>query len=255
MTDVSEIRDPLPVPFRVNMVVERGETRIGKAYEELKDRIIAGHYHPGEKLRVEHLKRDFGVSGSTLREALTMLIADRLVVAEGQRGFKVMPVSVEDLLDLSRTRIHLETEAVRQAIAYGNEAWEGQIVSAFHILSRAHKDMREKKRDGEAFGEAFNQWEDRHRAFHYSLFSATPSEWTRYFLVILYHQSERYRRMFQNVIRKTPKRNTEDEHAQIVEAVLARDADRAAELIERHLRITINEWIQHFHSVNEGKAA
>ena len=67
---------------------------------------------PGEKLRIEHMKDDYGVGGATLREALSLLISDALVVSQGQRGFRVAPVSLEDLADITETRVMLEGEAL-----------------------------------------------------------------------------------------------------------------------------------------------
>lgn len=233
---------------------ETGEfdTLTEKVHAQIRNNIIAGHYLPGEKLRVEHLKRDYGVSSSTLREALTMLIADRLVIAEGQRGFRVKPVSAEDLIDLNRIRILLEKEAIRQSIAHGDEDWEGQVVSSFHTLSRATQAVMGKIGDKDLFDE----WERRHRTFHMSLFAAAPSEWTRYFLTLAYQQMERYRRMFQTVAAEHyEERDIEAEHAEILDAVLARDADRAAKLLEQHLTRTLEEWVVHFEKLGALKAA
>src|SRR3546814_18249404 len=63
----------------------------------------------------EQLKEIYGASYSTLREALSSLVAEQLVVAEGQRGFRVASISAADLLDLTDARVLLEREAVRRA--------------------------------------------------------------------------------------------------------------------------------------------
>lgn len=224
------------------------DTLIGKAHAELKNNIIAGVHHPGEKLRVEHLKRQYGVSSGTLREALTMLIADRLVIAEGQRGFRVKPVSVSDLIDLNRIRIVLEKEAIRQSIACGDAQWEGRVVSSFHLLNRATKALQEKPSDRELF----DDWERWHREFHIVLFSADPSEWTQYFLTIAYQQFERYRHMFhaltQGMVQEHRERDVQSEHSAIFDAVLERDADTASTLLEQHLMRTLDEWVEFFNT-------
>lgn len=221
-------------------------TLVEMAHAELKKNIIAGEHRPGEKLRVEHLKSKYGVSGATLREALTMLIADNLVIAEGQRGFRVKPVSAEDLVDLGRIRILLEKEAIRQAILHGDDEWEAGVVSSFHILGRASKAFAQNVDDDAVFDE----WERRHRAFHLSLISAAPSEWMRYFLELAYQQYERYRHMFLAVAEEFYKdRDADAEHAAIVEAILARNGDLAANLIEEHLTRSIDEWVGYFEKV------
>jgi DNA-binding GntR family transcriptional regulator len=224
----------------------KNSTLIGRAHAELKNNIIHGHHRPGEKLRVEHLKIDYGVSGGTLREALTMLIADRLVVSEGQRGFRVKPVSSEELIDLNRIRILIEKEAIRQSIAHGDEEWEAKVVSSFHMLSRSTKVLAENLDDPALLEE----WERRHRDFHLSLISAAPSEWMRYILTLTYQQYERYRHLFLAVALEFYKdRDAAAEHAELVDAVLARDADAAAASIERHVTQSIDEWVGYFEKV------
>lgn len=236
---------------------DKFDTLIWKAHSELKSNIIAGVHLPGEKLRVEHLKQRYGVSGGTLREALTMLIADRLVIAEGQRGFRVKPVSISDLIDLNRIRIVLEKEAIRQSISCGDARWEGKVVSAFHLLTRATRALEENPSDTEVF----DDWERWHREFHIALFSADPSEWTRYFLDIAYQQCERYRYMFhaltQDMVRGHRERDVQAEHTAILDAVLERDANTASKLLEQHLMRTLDEWVEFFDTagaLDPGKA-
>ena len=86
-------------------------TLIERAYEQLRNDIIEGQLAPGEKLRVEHLKTRYAVSAGTLREAITRLASDALVETEGQRGFRVAPIALEDLEDITRLRVQIETEA------------------------------------------------------------------------------------------------------------------------------------------------
>ena len=153
------------------------KTLVESAYRALRRDIIEGRLAPGEKLRVEHLKDDYGVGAGTLREALSLLISDALVVSQGQRGFRVAPVSIEDFEDITRTRVMLECEALRQSIAMGDDAWEADLLAAFHRLTKA-----EEKRIG---SEDREEWEERNRIFHEVLIAACPSRWIKHFLSIL----------------------------------------------------------------------
>ena len=221
-------------------------TLVEIAHEKLKRDIISGLHQPGTKLRVEHLKKQYGVSSGTLREALTMLIADKLVIAEGQRGFSVALLSAEDLEDLCRIRVLLEKEAISQSIKHGDDEWEASVVSAYHILSRATKAFNENLQDENLLAE----WERRHREFHLSLISAAPSEWIRYFLDTAYKQYERYRHMFLAVAEEFYKdRDAAAEHEALLNAVLDRDAELAAKLIEDHLTLSIKEWVGYFEKI------
>ena len=221
----------------------KGGTLIAKAYNELKADIIRGRLTPHEKLKVEHLKRDYGVSGGTLREALTMLMADRLVESEGQRGFRVKAISPDELIDLNRIRVLLEKEAIRQAVEHGDEEWEAAVVTSFHLLTKTTRAFAANPSDVSLL----EQWEERHRAFHLALVSASPSGWLQYFLHMAYQQYERYRHLFLEVAQLTYKdRNPQAEHTDIVDAVLARDGDLAARLTEEHISRSIDEWAEYF---------
>lgn len=208
------------------------KTLIESAYRALREDIVSARYAPGEKLRVEHLKDRYAVGAGTLREALARLASDTLVVAEGQRGFRVAPLSLSDFEDITRTRILLECEAIRQSIAYGDDAWEADVAAAFHLLSRAEEKLN--KRTPETLAE----WELRNRQFHRTLIAACPSTWIRHFLGLLLQQSERYRRF---VLARPPiPRDIHAEHAAIMRATIARDARKAAQLIESHIQLTLD---------------
>lgn len=224
----------------------REGTLITRAYNQLKSDIISGKLTPHEKLRVEHLKRDYNVSSGTLREALTMLMADRLVVAEGQRGFRVRDISPQDMLDLNRIRVLLEMEAIRQAVEHGDEEWEAKVVTTFHLLTKSTRAFAADPDDEQRLA----QWEERHREFHLALVAAAPSEWLRFFLSMAYQQYERYRHLFLEVAKTTYKdRDPHAEHTAIVEAVLDRDGDKAADLVRQHITLSIEEWSEYFTKV------
>jgi GntR family transcriptional regulator, carbon starvation induced regulator len=204
------------------------KTLVESAYRELRRDIIEGKLAPGEKLRVEHLKDNYGVGAGTLREALSLLISDALVVAQGQRGFRVAPVSLEDFADITKTRVMLECEALRQSMAMGDDAWEGDLMAAFHRLSKAE----EKLGDPDARAE----WEERNRIFHEVLIAACPSHWIKYFISILYHQAERYRRL--SLTLQPIPRDVHAEHEELFRASLARDAEKATTAMAEHILLT-----------------
>ena len=98
-----------------------------QTYAELRADIIEGRLMPGSKLRVEHLRQTYAVGAGTLREALTRLVSDALVSAEGQRGFRVSPIAIGDLEDIVQLRVHIETHALRQSIRHGGAAWRAPL--------------------------------------------------------------------------------------------------------------------------------
>lgn len=202
-------------------------TRVEMTFNALRDDIVNGELEPGSRLAVEHLRQRYGVGSSTIREALSLLIADALVTAEGQRGFSVKPMSSADLRDLSGLRVLLETKALQESIANGDDDWEAGIVAAFHRLSKA----QERVDAGDP--EAATEWEIRNKEFHEALTSHSESPWTRYMLDILHHHSERYRR--RALIDRSVPRDVHAEHAALMEATLARDADAASQVATKHI--------------------
>ena len=106
------------------------------AYEDLRADLLSCRIAPGSRLKVQELCDRLSVSLGAIREALSRLTSEGLVVAEPQRGFRAAPISAEDLLDLTKTRIQIETLCIRRAIEVGDVAWESQLVAALHRLSR-----------------------------------------------------------------------------------------------------------------------
>ena len=204
------------------------KTLVESAYRALRRDIIEGRLAPGEKLRVEHLKDDYGVGAGTLREALSLLISDALVVSQGQRGFRVTPVSLEDFEDITATRVMLECDALRQSITMGDDAWEASLLAAFHLLTKA-----EEKRIG---SEDREEWEERNRLFHEALISACPSRWLKHFLSILYQQAERYRRL--SLYLQPIPRDVHIEHEALLQAAITRDANKATAILSEHIQLT-----------------
>lgn len=216
----------------VDALGEPPKTLVEGAYRQLRRDIIEGRLPPGSRLRVEHLKDDYGVGAGTLREALALLVSDTLVITQGQRGFHVAAISLLDFEDLTNTRVLLETEALRQSIVNGDDEWEGKLLAAFHRLSKAEEKLAS---DSEA---AANEWEERNRVFHETLISACASNWIHHFLGILYRQSERYRRL--SLSHSTLPRDIHAEHTAIFDAALARKSDVACGLLADHIRATLS---------------
>ena len=206
---------------------QSARTLVEFAYGRIREKILNGQLEPGSKLKVEVLRAEYDVGASTMREALSLLIADALVTAEGQRGFRVAPISIEDLYDVTRMRKLLECQALRESIANGSDEWEAGVVAAYHRLSRVEERLYD---DPQGVAE---EWETRNRAFHDALLAGCGSKWLHHFHRILYDQAVRYRRM--SLTAPQISRDVRKEHKQILDAVLARDPDRACALTGEHI--------------------
>ena len=107
----------------------QSRTLANETFEKLRADILSTSLPPGMKLRFDDLREAYKVGLSPLREALSRLAENRLVVATGQRGFRVPSVSVRDILDIAMVRKEVEGLALRLSITNGDDAWE-------HVWSR-----------------------------------------------------------------------------------------------------------------------
>ena len=197
-------------------------------FRQIRADIVACRLAPNERLRVETLRERYGVGGSPIREALMRLEAEGLVTLEQNKGFRVSSVSREHLLDLTTTRVEIETIALRWSIEKGGVDWEANLLAAFHRLSRLKKTMR-------GSGNEINLvWFKEHRNFHSALVAACGSPLLMGIREGLFEQAERYVAL--SITSGFPPRNDVGEHEQIMRAALARNAARATQLHDRSHR-------------------
>ena len=209
-------------------------TLANQAQDLLRRDILSGTLAPGERLRTKDLQARYGLGLSPLRESLQRLSAEGMVVNDAQRGFAVAPVSVAELRDLTVARTALESTMLPMAMQLGGADWEGDIVAAFHRLSRTPL-----PNDPAALADA-SLWELRHRSFHHALVAGCGSPWLLRLHGQLVDQSERYRkiRILHHLESQAQVRDVNAEHQAVMEAVLRRDAAQAVALMTQHLVAT-----------------
>lgn len=209
----------------------RGHRTLASAiFSQLRDDIVTCRIKPGDKLIVSAISARFNVSLAAVREALSRLVAAGLVVAEDQRGFRASALSIDDLMDLTNTRIEIECLALRRSIAAGDGEWRNRVTVAWDSLQAV---PRMSAHDP---GQHNPAWAALHARFHAALVSACGLKWLLQFRHTLYEQSERYRQMA--VALKPDARDVNAEHRAIVEATLAGDAEAATAEMARHIERT-----------------
>lgn len=208
-----------------------GLTLASTVYEQIRFDIIEGRYESGEKLQFDLLRDRYGVGLSPIREALSRLHADGWVVREEQRGFRVAQISKSELLELVKTRVLVEGIAVREAIAAADAAAEEALVLAFHRLGKETRFLPGDvpRRNPE--------WEKRHRQFHMALVAGCGLKWIIQYCEQLFDIAERYRLLGAT---SYPERKEKDEHREILDAFLAKDAPRVEMLLARHYQVTVD---------------
>ncbi|GKY89933.1 GntR family transcriptional regulator [Sinisalibacter aestuarii] len=204
-------------------------TQSEAAYHRIREAIITGQLAPNEKLLLDGLRERFRFGTSPLREALSRLAADRLVIARGQRGFRVAPISEEEYRDIVNMRLLLEPEALQRSIANATLAWEGNVAAAFHRLSRVESALDRAPDDSGGI------WEHENQRFHFALVENCGSPWLLNFITALADQAERYRRPAVEM-RAVPMERLIQEHKALFDAAMSRNATLAAELLKVHIR-------------------
>ncbi len=178
---------------------------------------------------IDDLCERLDVSNGAIREALSRLTAESLVTSEPQLGFRAAKISAEQLRDLTRARFEIERICLRLSIEAGDLEWEAALVSAAHRLMSLD--------EMEADGTVSEAWSEAHAAFHRALTAACPITTLLRYSQQLWELSERYRRVA--VPLSEGGRDLRQEQRELLEAGLARDADRVIALGAEHLETTM----------------
>ncbi len=220
------------------------------AYRTLRREILHAKLAPGLQLKLGALGAAYGMGWTPLREALSRLEAEHLVVASRNRGYAVAPMLRGDLEDLQRARLAIEWPALVESMQRGGDEWEAAVVTAHYRLSRC------KLPADDCSDAAVSEWEDRHIAFHAALIGACTSRWLLRFHRQLSDQMLRYYRVLsigpaQDAAGGDPQALTTaraamaiDHHTQLMQAALDRDVDRTQALLIEHIESTVKVFEQ-----------
>jgi len=204
-------------------------TRSAFVHAQLREDVLRGVLPPGQRLRLVELAERFSVSQSVVREALTRLAEQGLAVAVPQQGFRVTPLSLKDLDELTEARAQLETLVLRQAVERGDITWESSIVAAHHQLSNTPKTR--------PAGDLNGAWFAAHEQFHQSMLRGCGNN-RLYGAAMSLRDAASLYRWWSRPVGRDYDRDVDQEHQQLLDAVLARDQQAAADLLARHIQRT-----------------
>ena len=197
------------------------------------------NFEPGDRLPSEReLAERFGVGRGAIREALATLEAIRFVKRRPNSGVylasSVANTSLEALVLYADAGIELETQTVAQCI----EVRRLVEVQAVRVACerRTDNDLRELDAILAEFQDAIAAGEragDLDQAFHMRVLRATGNKVLVQILTPFYAMSHRRRLAFFDDADRA--RRSHEQHVEIVDAIRARDADLAADLMSRHI--------------------
>jgi DNA-binding GntR family transcriptional regulator len=190
-----------------------------RAYQEIRRMIVRLELAPGAVIRDDELQATLGVGRTPIREALQRLERDQFVTVVPRRGMFVSALDVADLSLLYETRAILEPYAMRLACARGTaEHWDAMRAELKRVRVRSTPD----------------ELLEIDRRCREIVWAAADNRFLTDTLDMLYAQSDRVWHLYLGDVADL--HLMIDEHREILAALEAGDADRAAELIEAHMR-------------------
>ena len=209
------------------MPARHGRSLTEDVYAAIRSDILHGRLAPDERLQLRPTAERLGVSLGVVREAATRLAGERLLTATPQTGFRVPALSIRQLEELTWVRCHVESLAIREAIAHGGPDWEASLVGALHRLTITPSSVD---------GGVSDVWMGIHRDFHAALAEGCPNRTLLAVRQQLFDEAELYRHWSARAA--GPARDLHGEHRRLVDAALHRDADLAVRLVHDHLTHT-----------------
>ncbi|WP_329171354.1 GntR family transcriptional regulator [Streptomyces sp. NBC_01477] len=200
-----------------------------QVYTHLRDAIMRGDHAPGDALKPQDLAKEQGVSLAVVREALVRVVGEGLADRLPNRGFAVPAYSDRRWQEIAEARRTIEPVMLRMAVERGDVDWEARVRASHHRLTRTPAYVAE---EGEHYSSA---WAEAHRLFHRTLLEGCGNPVLLETFDRLWTASELARRWSAH---RNPDRDGAAEHRRLEEAVLARDADTASEVLIRHLTQT-----------------
>ena len=164
------------------------------------------------------------MGASPIREALSLLVSDQLVVRHEQRGFQAAEIGPENFAEILSLRSLLEARALRQSMDNATDEWHESIVIMHHRLTRAQD-------------AGTTQFEVDHKNFHMALINNCASPLLLRICDQLYDLNIRYR-YIAGQSKYYRGRKIEDEHQNILDATLSGDQDAAVDALLLHYQKT-----------------
>jgi DNA-binding GntR family transcriptional regulator len=188
-----------------------------------------GRFTPGQRLKFPDLSKAYGTSVGPVREALTKLTGERLVVLQPHLGYTVPALSPAELTEITTVRVDIESLAFRRAVQDGGDAWESEVVATHHLLA-----LREREVLTHGRGDA---WYLAHEEFHAALLAGCGSRRLIDIARELRAETELYRRWAAPLLVES-ERDPAAEHQALADAALRRDVEGAVDLLRDHIAYT-----------------
>jgi len=197
------------------LLVPESETLRARTVKVLREAVLSLHFQPGQRLVERDLCEQTGVSRSSVREALRHLESEGLVESRGTRGMFVTELTAEAAMEIYEVRTALEAEAARH---FADRATAAELKQ----LEKAYAEMR---KTGGRDAEAYRRQTD---LFFELLFAGAHNRTAEAIMRSLRARISYLRATTTRLAPQPRRRESINEMAAIVQALRARDAERAA---------------------------
>jgi DNA-binding GntR family transcriptional regulator len=200
-----------------------GGSVVDAIVEHLRGQILAGKIAPGEKIVIRKVQEELGISHIPVREALSRLEAEELVVLLPRRNAIASPVSSKELADIYDLRRIIEPEVA---------------VRAAKVLEPAHLESIEKwliSTDAAAKAPTSERFLTANRRFHEAVAAPIANPTILRTLARLWRMSDRYLRLGLAVPDSVEV--TCRQHHDIFDAIRSRDEEAIREAVRAHLTL------------------
>jgi DNA-binding GntR family transcriptional regulator len=201
-------------------------------YARLREGILSGTYPPGSLLRQDELSRRLGASRVPLREAMTRLEVEGLLVLRPRRGYAVPSLEVAEIREIFELRAVVEehlAEVAASARTAGDVSAVSEALSEMEHIAARSPDQTDK-------------WLDANSEFHARLLDSAHRQRAGRFASMLRDQVEPYIRIEINLTKEVTQAETE--HRGMFEALKTGDAKRLRQLCRQHCENTASRLIK-----------
>ena len=209
-----------------------------KVYEAIKEEILCGHYAPGDTLNERRLSEELGISRTPVREGLQMLAQDGWLQIETYKGAVVREFELDYLHQVARIRSVLEVCAIEDAV-------ERITPEDIRELERIQNEQRNTIDHFDV--QSFILMD---REFHTYLYKLSGN---KELVHLLRNYYDMYRYLGTQAVMSTEERRTTtlNEHQAVLDALKARDKEKAISAMKTHMKNTVDNMQRHVQARSE----
>ncbi|MBO0872263.1 MAG: GntR family transcriptional regulator [Pseudonocardia sp.] len=203
---------------------ERPEARslVDEAYEQVKHIILAQEASGGSTISEARLTRDLGMSRTPVREALARLATEGYIRPASGRGYIIVKLTAQDLVNVYQVRAVLEGLAAAEAAQRVRRVDLARLEDLYDEMTVARDEGRDK------------DLASLNSNFHATIAEISGNTYLKSMLDGIRNVFDRYRPAALMVPGRREDAHTE--HGDMIEALRRQDGESARELAEQHVR-------------------